>query len=241
MQEPAHNNVVSVTPAWSPSEIDISLSPTWNPSSRTPLIVDSGSETPVTSTSTNFQHASATVPATAMLPPAHPLLDPCLVGKVAQVTVSAGLHPKKDALVSTLPGQNNEVAIQQSWHNQSFYLQPAWVILQHSNPTCDNGLLVVIQGDHCGKYVHRIHHHYDNNNCPIMQLAVVEHINGATDALAEEQIELPPEDLCQGFETKQEKKLNAKLMTSLHEQAWYTQQWWIPVLILFCLPSGMFY
>jgi hypothetical protein len=52
-----------------------------------------------------------------------------------------------------------------------------------------------------------------------MQLAVVERIDGATDALAEEWIELPPEDLCQGFETEQEKKSNAKLMTSLCEQA----------------------
>jgi hypothetical protein len=159
-----------------------------------------------------------------MLPPAHPLLDPRLVGKAARVTVSAGPHPKKDALVSTLPGQNNEVAIRQSWRNQSFYLQPEWVTLQHPNPTRDNGLLVVIRGDHCGKYVRRIHHHYDNDNRPIMQLAVVERIDGATDALAEERIELPPEDLCQGFETEQEKKLNAKLMTTLREQARYTQR-----------------
>ena len=78
-------------------------------------------------------------------------------------------------------------------------------------------------------------------NGPIMQLAVVEHVDGATDALVEEEIKLPPEDLCQGFETKQEKKLNTKLMTSLCKQAQYTQQWWILVLILFCLPSGMFY
>ena len=55
------------------------------------------------------------------------------------------------------------------------------------------------------KYVHCIHHHYNNNNHPIMQLAVVECIDGAADALVEEQIELPPEDLCQGFEIKQEK------------------------------------
>ena len=162
--KPSHSNGVLVTPAWSPSKIDISLSPTWNPSARTPLIVNSGSETPVTSTSTIFQHASATVPATAMLSPAHPLLDPHLVGKAAWVTVSAGLHPKKDALVSTLPGQNNKVAIQQLWCNQSFYLQPERVTLQHPNPTHDSGLLVVIWGDYCGKYVHRIHHHYDNNN-----------------------------------------------------------------------------
>ena len=56
-----------------------------------------------------------------------------------------------------------------------------------------------------------------------MQLAVVECIDGAADALGEEQIKLLPEGLCQGFETEQEKKLNMKLMTSLCKQARYTQ------------------
>jgi hypothetical protein len=52
-----------------------------------------------------------------------------------------------------------------------------------------------------------------------MQLAMVEHRDGAADLLTEEQIELRPEDLCQGFETEPEKKLNANLMTFLREQA----------------------
>jgi hypothetical protein len=43
-----------------------------------------------------------------------------------------------------------------------------------------------------------------------MQLAVVEHIDGAADALVEEWIKLPPEDLCQGFETKEKKIIKHK-------------------------------
>jgi hypothetical protein len=43
-----------------------------------------------------------------------------------------------------------------------------------------------------------------------MQLAVVEHRDGAADLLTEEQIELCPEDLCQGFETELEKKIKHK-------------------------------
>jgi hypothetical protein len=113
-----------VTPAWSPSSLDMSLSPAWNPSSRTPLIVDLGNEAPVASTSTYPQHASATVPVTVMLSPTHPLLDPRLIGKAAQAKVSDGPHPKPDATVSILAGQNNDVTIRQWWHNQSLYLKP---------------------------------------------------------------------------------------------------------------------
>jgi hypothetical protein len=105
----------SVTPAWSSSSLDMSLSPAWNPSLRTPLIVDSGNEAPVTSTSTYPQHASAAVPVTVMLSPAHPLLDPHLIEKAARAKVSDRLHLKPDATVSILAGQNNDVTIRQWW------------------------------------------------------------------------------------------------------------------------------
>jgi len=123
--------------------------------------------------------------------------------------------------VSISLGQDNRVAIRQLWRNQTFYVDPKWVTIIHPSPTRDNGLLLVIRGDHCGKYVRRIHHYYinDDRSCPVMQLAVVEHVNGAADTLTGERIELLPEDLCQGFETEPEKKLNANLMTGLREQA----------------------
>lgn len=210
----------SVTPAWNPSSIDMSLSPAWDPSSRTPLIIDSGSETPVaSSTSTTLQHVSAAVPATATLPLAHPLLDPRLVGKSAWVSVSAGPHPNPDATVFMSLGQDNGVIIRQKWYNQLFHLKPEWVTIKQPSHTRDNGLLLVIRGDHCGKYVRRIHHYYHGSKHPIMRLAVVEHITDAADSLTEERIELPPDDLCQGFETEAEKKSNANLMTALRQAA----------------------
>lgn len=141
-----------------------------------------------------------------------------------RVSVSGGSHPKKETPVSVVLGQTDEVTIRQSWRNESFGLMPEWVTPKHPHPTRDNGLLVVIRGDHCGKYVRRIHHYYANNdrNQPIMQLAVLERADGA-ERLTEERVELPPEDLCQGFETEKEKSLNAKLMTSLRDQARNTQ------------------
>jgi hypothetical protein len=238
--KPQATNVGS-TPAWSPSSIETSLSPAWDPSARTPLFlsplspawnpppmspfhVNSGSVTPSASTSTNRHNVSAVAPTTTRSPSTHPLLDPQLVGKILRVSVSGGAHPKKETPVAVVMGQIGEVVIQQSWRNESCGLIPEWVTARHPNPTRDNGLLVVIRGDHCGKYVRRIHHYYVNGNRdnPIMQLAVLERAEGA-ETIMEERIELPPEDLCQGFETEKEKNLNAKLMTSLRKQARYPQ------------------
>jgi hypothetical protein len=115
------------------------------------------------------------------------------------------------------------MTIWQSWCNQSFGLLPQWVTPRHPNPTRDNGLLVVIRGDLCSKYVHCIHHHYvnGNRNHPVMQLAVLDHGDDGIEAIMVDWIKLPPGDLCQAFETEEEKKLNGKLMTTLCDQAQY--------------------
>jgi hypothetical protein len=50
-------------------------------------------------------------------------------------------------------------------------------------------------------------------------LAVVEKVDGTPDTLTGEQFELGPDSLCLGFETNEDRKLNANLMTSLRENA----------------------
>ena len=90
------------------------------------------------------------------------------------------------------------------------------------NPTRDNGLLMVAKGEHCGKYVRRIHHRYhkDNGNKQaVIILAVIEKVDGAADRLTGEQFELGPDSLCLAFETNRDRKLNANLLTSLQENA----------------------
>ena len=52
-----------------------------------------------------------------------------------------------------------------------------------------------------------------------MILAVVKKVDGATDTLTGEQLELGSDSLCLAFETNEDKKLNANLMNSLRENA----------------------
>ncbi|KAF8232583.1 hypothetical protein L208DRAFT_1271697, partial [Tricholoma matsutake] len=97
-------------------------------------------------------------------------------------------------------------------------VDPAWVSPKHPHPAHDNGLLVVIKGEHCGKYVWRIHHRYDQGTAIII-LGVVKRTENAADSLTGEWLELGEDHLCKGIETNDDKKHNKHLMTALHEQA----------------------
>ena len=115
------------------------------------------------------------------------------------------------------------VGIRHYVYNTFKGLAPGWVSLKSPNPTRDNGLLMVVKGEHSGKFVRRIHHRYhednDGNKQVFMNLAVVEKVDGAPDTLTGEQLELGPDSLCVASETSEEKKLNANLMNSLREIA----------------------
>jgi hypothetical protein len=89
---------------------------------------------------------------------------------------------------------------------------------KHPNPTRDNGLLVIIKGDHCGKYVRQIHHRYEGEKAVII-LAVVNRVAGHVDRLRGEQLELDVSHLCFCQESKKDKGLNRSLVDALQEEA----------------------
>ena len=98
-------------------------------------------------------------------------------------------------------------------------LAPAWVSPKSPNPTHDNGILMVVKGNHCGKYVRWIHHRYHEDNDDkqvIILLAVINKVEGTADMLTGEQFKLGPDSLCIAVETNEDRKLNAN---SLQENA----------------------
>lgn len=115
-----------------------------------------------------------------------------------------------------------DVSIRHYVYNTSRGLAPSWVSPKSPSPTRDNGILMVVKGNYCGKYVRRIHHRYheDNGNMQaLILLAVVKKVDGAVDTLTGEQLELCPDSLCIAVETNEDRKLNANLMKSLRENA----------------------
>lgn len=152
----------------------------------------------------------------------YPLLDERLVGAQLKVVVNNGETYKNKEVIVSIAKVEGVVSIRHHIYNVSKWLDPAWVSSRSPNPTRDNGLLMVVEGEHCGKHVRRINHRYyeeNGNRQALIILAVVEKEDGAPDILTGERLELGPESLCLVSETSEEKKLNATLMNSLREDA----------------------
>ena len=180
----------------------MSVTPTWNPPEDQP-----SSSSRITSNQPDR--------------PQHPLLDERLVGAQLKVVVNGENYKNRDVVVS-IAKIDGVVSIRHQVYNTSKGLPPAWVSSKNPNPTRDNGLLMVVKGEHCGKYVRRIHHRYHEDNVnkqTLIRLAVVKRVDGASDMLTGEQFELGPDLLCLAIETNEDKKLNANLMNSLRENA----------------------
>ena len=181
-----------------------SLSPAWTPPEDQP-------------SATNSQIASKQPDR-----PQHPLLDERLVGAQLKVVVNDGETYKNRDVVVLISSIEGVVSIRHDVYNGLRGLAPGWVSSKSPNPTRDNGLLMVIEGEHCGKYVRRVHHRYhkdDGSKQAVIILAVVKKVNGAADTLTGEQLELHPDSLCLAYEAAEDKKLNANLMNSLRENA----------------------
>jgi hypothetical protein len=152
----------------------------------------------------------------------YPLLDERLVGASLRVFVDDGDVYKNREVIVSIEKVEGVVSIRHRVYNTSRGLLPVSVSPKIPNPTRDNGILMVVKGNHCGKYVRRIHHRYhedDGNKQTLILLAVVNKVDGAADTLTGEQFELGPDSLCVASETNEEKKLNANLMDSLRENA----------------------
>lgn len=147
----------------------------------------------------------------------HPLLDERLIGAPLRVKVTGDIYKGSDVTVSIAEVEGC-LAIQHALKNKSKTLPPAWVTPAQPNPRRDNGLLVVIKGEHCGKLVRRIHHRCDDGEDLII-LAVVTKVDSTKETLTGEEFVLPVDFLCLGSETAEGKKQNGALMNSLRAKA----------------------
>jgi hypothetical protein len=180
--------------------------------------VDQSSLTPAWSPPEDLPLATSSQPVS----PQYPLLDERLVGSLLKVIVNDGEIYKNREVTVSIAKVEGVVSIRHHVYNASRGLFPASVSPKSPNPTRDNGILMVVKGNHCGKYVRRIHHRYNEDNGhkqALILLAVVEKVDGAADTLTGEQFELDSDSLCIAVETNEEKKLNINLMNSLRHNA----------------------
>ena len=183
-----------------------SSTPAWNPSHMLEMDPDSPSNL-------IFQQPDPDTPNAVIqqLPTdgeSNPLLDSRLLGVPLKVTAQGGWLNNKDIVVS-IQYVEGRLAFQYKRHKTMTTLKPEWVTPKHPHPTRGKNLLVVIRGDHFGKYVGRIYHRYEGTKV-LITLCVVERLAGQQDRLTGEELALEPSHLCICEESEGD-KLNALL------------------------------
>lgn len=195
-----------------------SSTPAWDPNSRLPsntFICPSAPPIDTDSLGINPSVAGPSVAGPSIAGPSIPknrnaLLNSSLAG--ITLNVVADSDPSKPFDVNIIEN-HGRISIWKVRHGNSSFVEPDSVKPKYPSATHSNGLLIVIKGEHCGKYVRRIGHKHDTTTTMI--LAVVKKINKSSDLLTGEQLELESEFLCTVPESTEEKKLNKDLMKEL--------------------------
>lgn len=178
---------------------------------QTPEPVDGGSSsTPAWNASSSDFISSFTVPQKL----AHPFMHPSLRGATVKTYVkdNATEESSRDKETSVFIDQSNgSCALRTKKYHQWHPLSVDSVTPKHPSPTHDNGLIIVIQGEHTGAYGRRLGH-VKRNGITYMVLEIVTIKEGKADTLTGKIIELPAEDMCVVDESASQKKLNTDLM-----------------------------
>lgn len=130
--------------------------------------------------------------------------------------VNGGDYNNKEVEIA-ICSNGGGVSIRYIRYRTSTMLKPEWVTPKHPSPTHDNGLLVIIKGDHCGKHARRIYHRHDDNATFII-LAIVTRHEESTDALTGQRLELTNDFLCTVKESKKDRERNNELMKPLRAE-----------------------
>jgi len=143
-------------------EQSLSSSPAWSPSSWTPICdLEDDPNVGHNPQSTLAGSIHGPVPQDqGAIQHNFKLLDPRLLNARLKVIVNGGTFDGK-GVIATIESVKGRLSIRYKSYKTSTTLNPEWVTPEYPNSTRSNGLLVVIKGDHCGKYMRRIHHCYE--------------------------------------------------------------------------------
>jgi hypothetical protein len=173
-----------------PSEIS-SSTPAWNPSSQTP-----------------GWNTRATTPPSAC--PPHILFDARLFGVKVQAKVEGG--PGNMTFASVFVWAElveNQPSIRYSANRKIQTLNSNWVTVLHPNIKQTRGLLIVIKGEHAGKFGLRICHSRHNSQDTAL-VALINRNKGSPPTLTGVEKHFLSEELAIVEESKEEKKWNSE-------------------------------
>jgi hypothetical protein len=120
-----------------------------------------------------------------------------------------------DAFIKSMEGR---LSIRRKKYNTLEYLAPEWVTPKYPNPTRENGLLVVIKGEHFGKFARRIYHRFAGGKA-IPILSFVNRVAGQVPDTLGDRFEMDAFHLCVCTESGDSRKKNDTMMESLRNEA----------------------
>jgi len=164
--------------------------------------------------STHLSRESSLVTVKLEDPTSYWILHPSLIGKKLVVIAHGGGYLNKQLAVTPIRRDGDEVEVVWEHYNKRYFIHPQWVFPRRPNYARDNGLLIVVQGEHAGKYARRFNH----KTSGIMYVEVVDHSEGRMDRLTGEELSLETQDLCLAFESSGDKELNKNVMKPKRSQ-----------------------
>lgn len=139
----------------------------------------------------------------------HILLKNSLVGAQLIVKADGGSFCNEEIFVEVYREDQGILSLRQftTRSKQMHTIDARLISPTHPSVKHDIGLLVIIEGTHCGKFARRVHHR--NNN---LIVTVVARNEESPDTIVGDEIELNQSDICIAYETKKQKNMNRSLM-----------------------------
>jgi hypothetical protein len=132
--------------------------------------------------------------------------------------VADGGEFKQKEITAFIWSTDGRLSIRRQKYKTFEYISPEWVTPKYPSPQRDNGLLIVIKGEHFGKHVRRIYHRFVGEEV-IPILGVVNRVAGQVDTLTGDRLELDASHLCVCEESAEDRKQNDLLMKPLRKEA----------------------
>jgi hypothetical protein len=185
-----------------PSLAEIALrssTPAWDPSSRTP----------------EHHFREPTPPVLAL--PDHPLLQSHLLDVKVQAKLSGGQHKVAKTFISGSMHEGRP-KILYTTHKTTHVVDPNWVTIIHPNVKATDALLVVLEGEHAGRFALRICQTHRGSRTMAL-VAIIDRAAGMQPNQTGIEVAFPAEDLAIVQETKVEKEWHTECMKARRQQA----------------------
>ena len=149
--------------------------------------------------------------------PQHTLLHESLLdNKVQAKVVGGGLDLSKVFVYGSI--QDGRPKLLYTANRKTQILEPNWVTITHPNVKQTDALLVVVKGEHIGKFALRICH--SRRGSEVMALVeIINRVEGSKPTGTGIELHLPADYLAIVYETKEEKKWHTGCMEGRRKQA----------------------